>query len=213
MNCARRNELTQNRYARTSQPIHELLAQRFSSRAFDPDKPLSREVLASLLEAARWAPSCYNAQPWRYLVVDRFADPDNFGRIVDCLTSGNRGWASRAPVLIAVLADSRTPLPKGGSNRWAHYDTGAASQNLCLQARELGLALNQMAGFDADALLKGFPALDGFDPIAIIAIGHRGDAGHLPDWQLDVERSARKRRSLDEIAFDAAGEPLFGDGR
>lgn len=118
--------------ANTSVPIHELLAQRWSPRAIDQHKPVDRNDITALLEAARWAPSCFGDQPWRYLVWDRFRDHESWQTAWDCLTDGNKAWVRDAPVLLASFADS-TFRKNGKPNRWGQHDTGAASENLCLQ--------------------------------------------------------------------------------
>jgi nitroreductase len=134
--------------AKPSRPIHALLARRWSPRAFDEARPIAQEALTQLFEAARWAPSCFNEQPWRYLVCNRATEPDAWADVLACLVEGNRKWARRAPTLIAAIAASHFS-DSGKPNRWAPYDTGAASENMFLQATALGLAMHQMGGFDA----------------------------------------------------------------
>ena len=191
--------------AETAFPVHDLIAERWSPRAF-ADRPVATELLGSLLEAARWAPSCFNAQPWRYLVARR-EDAEGFERLAACLVEGN-AWAREAPVL--MLAVARTTFEHNGKpNRHAWHDVGLASQSLALQAQALGLATHQMAGFDADRARKllGIPA--GFEPVAMIAVGHPGEAGALPGPLAERERTPRGRRPLEELAFGPAwGEPL-----
>ena len=147
------------KHAATAVPIHDLLATRWSGRAFDPAHLLTREQVTALLEAARWSPSCYGDQPWRFVVADKASDAAGWQKALDCLVPFNAGWARNAPLLVVVCAD-----PKFGhnnaDNRWATYDTGAAALALCLQANAMGMSTHQMGGFD-DAKTRaafGIPA-------------------------------------------------------
>ena len=193
--------MTSVKTARTAQPIESLLADRWSPRAFDPGRRVEPDKLTTVLEAARWAPSCFNQQPWRYLVCDRFVSEDCWQKAWQCLVPGNQRWASKAPVLIAAVSDQATPLANGDENRWADYDTGAASENLCLQASGMGLAVHQMGGFDPASLRESFNIPGGFNPIAMIALGYPGDAESLKGWRHEQEVGPRTRQPLDDIAF------------
>ena len=133
----------------TRPPIAELIARRWSPRAMDSTQPVSRDHLLALLEAARWAPSCFGDQPWRYLVWDRFRDPAGWQQAFECLAEGNQSWVQNAPVLLLAVAAPAFGH-NGQPNRWAQYDTGAASENLCLQAAALGLVAHQMGGFNPE---------------------------------------------------------------
>lgn len=127
----------------TQVAIADVIARRWSPRAMNPTKPVSREQLLALLEAARWAPSCYGDQPWRYLVWDRFGDPVGWQRAFECLAEGNQVWVKNAALLLLSVAAPNFQH-NGKLNRFAQHDTGAASANLALQATALGLALHQM---------------------------------------------------------------------
>lgn len=195
----------------TAVPIDPALARRWSPRAIDPARPLARPVLLALLEAARWAPSCFGDQPWRYVCWDRHRDPDAYALALATLSEGNRVWAQHAAVLaLAVaLADFRH---NGQPNRWAQYDTGAASENLCVQAAALGLVAHQMGGFDAAAAaaLAGLP--ERTTPMAMIALGHPAPADTLPEVLRAREAAARERLALAAIAFEGGwARPLAGD--
>src|SRR5690554_1449506 len=132
--------------AKTSVPINDLIARRWSGRAYNPDKAVTRTQIQILVEAARWAPSCYGDQPWRYIVCDKNSNEPAWKNAFSCLSAGNQGWAVNAPVLILAIADSI--LSKNGKpNRWGQYDTGAATMSLSIQATELGLMIHQMGGF------------------------------------------------------------------
>lgn len=193
--------MTANRKAIVAEPIHDIIAARWSPRAIDPDRPVSRDQITSLLEAARWAPSCFGDEPWRFLVFDRASAPDDWDRAFACLAEGNQSWVRNAPLLLAAVAGSRF-RHNGEPNRWAQYDTGAASENLCLQAVALGLVAHQMGGFDQRRLaeITGIP--DEYTPMAMIAVGFPGDPEILPEGLREKERAPRQRRPLDEIAFE-----------
>ena len=148
--------------------------------AFDDTRPVEHDKLLAILEAARWAPSCFNEQPWRYLVCDRFSDAASWQKALACLVPGNQRWAERAPVLVAAFSH-RQFSRNGKPNRWSAYDNGAASENMCLQACDLGLAIHQMGGFDADRLLHDFDVPDEHEANAMIAIGYPGDPAKLND--------------------------------
>ncbi|MEO1767142.1 nitroreductase family protein [Thiobacter aerophilum] len=189
-----------DKQAITSVPIHELLARRFSPRAFDPTRPVSPAAVAALLEAARWAPSCYGDQPWRFLVWNRSDDPQGWQAAFDCLAEGNQVWVKDVPVLLAALA-LPTFRHNGQPNRWAQYDTGAAAMSLALQAVALGLAAHQMGGFDAQRLKTTFGVPAEVMPMAMIAVGYQGDPARLSGELREREMAPRTRLSLGEIAF------------
>lgn len=197
-----------NKVASTSEPIHELLARRWSPRAFDPDQPVSKEALTSLFEAARWAPSCFNDQPWRYLVWDRFGDKAAWERAFGCLVEGNQAWVQYAAVLIAAIAGSEFAR-NGKPNRWGQYDSGAASENMCLQATALGLSIHQMGGFDAEKLRAEFQIPESFTPVAMIALGHPGDPNSLKESYREMELGPRERRPLGEHFYSDSWENPF----
>ena len=201
----------QQKHAATSVPIHELLARRWSPRAIDAAKPVVRAQLIALLESARWAPSCFNDQPWRYLVWDRFRDATAWQRAFQCLTPGNQGWVINAPVLLLATAGSAFGH-SAKPNRWGQYDTGAASENLCLQAAALGLVAHQMGGFDVDAIRTAFAIPEAYTCLAMIAVGHPGSIEVLNEEKQQSERAPRTRRALGESFFEAAwGMPVTTD--
>jgi nitroreductase len=154
--------------ARAAYPIDEVMARRWSTRAFE-DRPVEREKIMTLLEAARWAPSCFNEQPWRFLVFDE-SNPEAFESARACLVEGN-AWARKAPVLL--LSTARDNFAKGEKfNRTAQHDVGLATESLMLQAVELGLAAHGMAGFDVERARREFNIPDGFTVLAMIAVGY-----------------------------------------
>lgn len=189
-------------------PVNSLLVRRWSPVAFDAGRSIDRSDVLSLLEAARWAPSCFNEQPWRYLVFDS-SDPEALDRARNCLVEGN-AWAKDVPVLLISVARENFTRT-GEPNRWAQHDVGLASENLVLQAVELGLAAHQMAGFDAERSRKEFDIPDGFTPMAMIAIGYayRGAPEVLPNKLKDRDIAGRGRSLISEFAFAGRwGRPL-----
>ena len=181
--------------------IEDLLATRWSPRTFDPERRVNITSLTQLFEAARWAPSCFNEQPWRYLLFDRFQSEESWQKALGCLVEGNQTWAKNAPILLVAIAD--TMFSKNGKpNRWCGYDTGAASENLCLQATAAGLAAHQMGGFDAAAVSATFNVPERYDPIAMIAIGY------LSPSQTPLERG---RRPVGDFVFLNEWDDAFKD--
>lgn len=189
--------------ATTGVPIHELLARRWSPRAFNASKPVSREQVLALVEAARWAPSCYGDEPWRFLVWDRHRDEAAWRRAYDCLGEGNRKWVINAPLLLAAVASSAFDH-NGKPNRWAQYDTGAAGLSLCLQACALGLAAHQMGGFDAEKLRQEFAIPEDYIPMAMIAVGYRANPDVLEGDYFEREVAPRRRKPLEARFFEGA---------
>lgn len=188
--------------ATTVVPIEELLARRWSSRAIDADRPVARDALLALLEAARWAPSSGNSQPWRFVVWDRTRDPAAWRRAFDALEPGNQVWVVRAPLLIVVCADRLDR--KDRPNRFAGHDAGLATQNLLLQASALGLVAHPMAGYDAAALRAVAEVPERFETFAMVAIGHPGDPALLEERHRLKEPAPRERRALAESAFEGS---------
>ncbi len=186
--------------ASTEVPIAALLARRWSGRAFDPDRPVPREVLLALCEAARWAPSCYGDEPWRFVIWDRCADPERWARAFAAVAEGNRAWARDAPIL--MLAAAATVFARDGrANRWGAYDAGAASMSLCVQATESGLMVHQMGGFDPERLRLAFAIPDTFHPMAMMAIGYQLPESRIPEGVREREYAPRSRRRLGESFF------------
>lgn len=179
-------------------PVHDLIRDRWSPRAF-ADKPVEPAILKSLFEAARWAPSSSNEQPWTFLVAAK-DDADNFAKTLTVLVDFNAGWAKSAPVL--VLAVSSLKFHANGSpNRNAFYDTGAATALLSVEATARGLVVHQMAGFDPLKAKQVFEIPADWEPIAVIAIGYPGDAQSLPQGLRDREFAPRTRKPLTEFVM------------
>jgi nitroreductase len=185
----------------TQQPIHDLIANRWSGRAYDASQGVSQEQVISLLEAARWAPSCFGDQPWRYVVCNKADNLQAWQAAFDCLVPGNQSWAVNAPVLLLVCADtlfSHNDKP----NKWAPYDTGAATENLCLQATALGLMAHQMGGFDADKARATFNVPERYQILAMVTVGYQADVESLTGETKERETAARSRKPLNELFFN-----------
>jgi len=187
----------------TQTPIHELIAARWSGRAYDAAKPVSREQTLALLEAARWAPSCYGDQPWRFVVWNKAADAASWLAAFDTLAPGNQGWVKDAPLLMLVAADTLFNH-NGQPNRHAQYDTGAAAENLCLQAEALGLMAHQMGGFDPDKIRVVAKVPDQYTLMAVISVGYPADPVSFSVEVAERENGPRQRRPLGELFFDGA---------
>jgi nitroreductase len=183
-----------DRHAQTSVPIHPLLASRYSTRAFTPGVDLTDAQVTALLEAARWAPSAGNTQPWRFLLAR--ADTGEFKRVVDCLNPGNRDWASQASaLLVAVRTDANTKGPLSH----AMYDLGQAIAHLTFQAAAEGLAVRQMGGFDAAALAAEFELAEPLVPTTVVAIGTPGDPAALQESVAGPDRTPRARLAIEDL--------------
>lgn len=192
----------------TSVPIDSTIAGRWSGRAYDASKPVTREQTIALLEAARWAPSCYGDQPWRFIVWDKNKDAAAWQKAFDTLVEFNQGWVKNSPLLILVAADTKFHH-NGKPNPFAAYDAGAAAENLCLQATASGLMAHQMAGFDAGKLRDAFAIPEQIEIIAMVAVGYAADPATLEGEVKEGELAARSRRELGELFFDSAwGKPI-----
>ena len=183
-------------------PLHDLISRRWSPLAFAP-RSVPADALHSVFEAARWSPSAFNEQPWRFIVGTRSGgDSETFAQIVSCLLPGNQVWADTAPVLMIALA-ALTSSRDGRDNPYALYDTGQAVAHLTFQASALDLFVHQMAGFDKDKARETFAIPDTLLPVAAIALGYMGELSVLTD---DKQRERhqnpdRARKPLAEIVF------------
>jgi len=185
-------------------PVHDLVSRRWSPLAFASD-PVAPEQVLRVLEAARWAASCFNDQPWSFLVG--FRGDETWQGLHDCLVPANQAWAGEAPVLLLAMAHERF-VATGKPNRHAQYDTGQAVASLALQATAQGLFVHQMAGFDADAARTRFSIPANHTPMAAIALGHAGDPDALPEALAERERGPRERVPVSTFTFAGAwGRP------
>jgi len=183
----------------TEQPIHSILSDRWSSRAYDPDQLVSQESFLSLMEAARWSPSCMGDQPWQFITFHK-KDATSWTQALNCLSVGNQNWAMDASILI--LACARQSFSSNQKpNRWSQYDTGAACENICLQATSLGLVAHQMGGFDVEKSRQLFQIPSQYDLMSFIAIGYPLAIEKISAEALVKEKEARKRKPLREIFY------------
>jgi nitroreductase len=188
-----------NKAAPVSHPVHDLVKHRWSPRAF-ADRPLEPAKLRSLFEAARWAASSYNAQPWFFIYATR-QEPENFQRILNCMVEFNQSWAKTAPVIGISVA--RLKFERDGNpNRHAYHDVGQAAANLAIQAAAEGLQLHQMAGILVDKARELLSIPEGYDPVAGFALGYPGDPQSLSDQLRQRELAARERKPAESFVFD-----------
>jgi nitroreductase len=186
-------------------PIHELLTRRWSPYAF-ADLPVSEEDLRAVFEAARWAASSYNEQPWSYLVATK-ANPEAFARLLSCLVEGNQAWAQAAPVLALGCTSLRFTL-NNKPNAAAMHDLGLASASLTLEATARGLYVHQMIGIQPDRAREVYRIPEGVQPLTGLAIGYAADPGSLPEKLRERDLAPRTRKPLAAFVFgDAWGSP------
>ena len=174
-----------------------LLQQRWSPRAFS-SQPVAPAMLERLLEAARWAPSCYNEQPWRF-VVAHASDAAGFAGVLSTLVPFNQAWAKSAAVL--GIAVAKLSSGNGKPNAWAQYDSGQAMAQLAIQAEFEGLKVHQMGGFDASACVTTLGIPEGHVPVAAFAIGYEGDPSTLDAKLHGQETALSERKPLSELVF------------
>jgi len=184
--------------AQTSVPIHPILADRWSPRSFDPAALISTEDMTAFLEAARWAPSSYNFQPWRFIISRR--GDETFQKICESLSGFNQVWAPTASALVAVVVEQKTeghiypPI--------ALFDTGLAVSQLTVEAAHRGFIVHPMIGFDKEKMNKSFDISGQRDCIVVLAIGRQGPAENLPEGQArEREGLPRERNELSELVI------------
>jgi len=183
--------------ADTQYPVHDLIQKRWSPRAFS-DRPVESEKLLSLLEAARWAPSSYNYQPWSFIVATK-DDSSEYDRLLSILVEFNQGWAKQATVLIVAVA--KVLNDDGKVNRHAFHDVGLAIENLTLQATALGLSVHQAGGFDVEKARVTYQIPEGYEPVTFVILGYAGDPQSLADGLRERELAPRVRKPLQEFVF------------
>jgi nitroreductase len=184
--------------ADTQFPIHDLLSRRWSPRAF-AERPVEPEKIQCLLEAARWASSCFNEQPWAFIIAS--ADqPAEHAKLLSCLVESNQVWASRAPVLMISVAKLHFEH-NGQPNRHAMHDVGLAVGNLVVQATAMDLVVHQMAGILPDMIRTCYSLPSGYEPVTGIALGYPGDPKTLPTEIRERELAPRSRNHLKKFVF------------
>lgn len=185
--------------ASTVVPVHPLLAERWSPRGFDRQHQISDYQLTALLEAARWAPSASNSQPWRFLVTRRGEHAHS--QLFSALASGNQAWADSASALVLVAAQTvagTTPQP------WALYDTGQAVASLVTQAQAQGLAVHQIGGFDSEAVRAEFGLDPELTPVVVLAVGLADPGAELPSHLAAREAAPRTRHEVSDLLLASA---------
>ena len=198
------NEVHHLKHAPAVDGVLPLFHSRWSPRSFS-DREVSLNDLAKVFEAARWAASSYNEQPWRFLVGTR--NSSAYKKIFDSLMPFNQAWAVSAPVLILGAAKTRFSH-NDSPNRVALYDLGAAASYLTLQAASLGISTHQMAGFDEAAARQAFEIPDVYVLGAVIALGYQGEPGALANEQARAQEVApRTRKPLKDLVFSSWGVP------
>lgn len=184
--------------ADTQYPIHDLLSRRWSPRAF-AERAVEPEKIQRLFEAARWASSCFNEQPWMFMMAT-IAQPSEHAKLLRCLVEGNQVWAKRAPLLIITFAKlhfSHNSKP----NLHAFHDIGLAVGNLVVQATAMDLVVHQMAGIHPEIIRTSYVVPEGYNPVTGLAIGYSGDPSSLPEEIRERELAPRSRKTLQEFVF------------
>jgi nitroreductase len=187
--------------------MHELIEKRWSPRAFS-GQPVEKEKLTELFEAARWAASCFNEQPWRFIYAAR-EEEELFRKLFDSLVERNQQWVKTAPLLILTIA-RRDFSHNGKPNRHAWHDVGLAMGNFILQATALGLFVHQMAGFSSEKARENLCVPAEYEPVAMVAVGYPGDSRQLPEELRAREGAPRTRKPLAEIVFHGAWQNADG---
>ncbi len=187
--------------AETTVVIHDMFARRWSPRAF-ADRPVEREKILALLEAARWSPSSRNEQPWAFFVATK-EQPAAYQRLFDCLVDSNARWVKNAPLLILTVAKLKLDY-KDRPNNYALHDVGLATMALLVQATALGLHAHPMAGFRKGQAQETLGIPETHQPLVMVAVGYYGDPGQLPDDLRERELAPRQRKPLTDFVF--AGE-------
>ena len=177
--------------------VSKIIKERTSTLAFSA-KPVESEVLNSLFEAARLAPSSYNEQPWRFIYAEKGSE--SYDRILQSVYPANQSWAKDAPVLIVTMLTKYIER-NGKPNKYAWYDLGQSVGNLTIQATASGLKMRQMGGFDSEKLKELFKISEEFEPATVIALGYPGNIEDLEPALQRRERSERSRKPFEEIIF------------
>jgi nitroreductase len=184
-------------------PINELLTKRWSPYGFE-DRPVALADIRSLFEAARWAPSSYNEQPWSFFVATK-DDPEEFEQLLSCLVEANQAWAKAAPVLALGVVSLRFSR-NNKENRAAVHDLGLAAENLVVEATSRGLYVHQMIGILPDKAREVYKIPANFEAWTAMAIGYKADPAKLPDALKERDLAPRKRKPLGQFVFASQWE-------
>ena len=175
--------------------LHNLITDRWSPVAFDSRK-VDYESIHLLFDAAKWAPSSRNAQPWRFIFATK--DMPDYKVLLSLLTDQNQIWASTAPMLVLPLAQVISTY-KNRPNRLAFYEVGMAVGNLLVQATHMGLMVHQMSGYDVERSKEELVIPTRYEPMAMMAIGYKGDVAQLPESGNAWEKRNRNRNEISKF--------------
>ena len=196
--------MTHPKHAAADHEVLALIRERWSPRAFDAARSVSLDDLWRLFEAARWAPSSRNEQPWRFVLTHREHSPGAYQQLFSALGGSNQSWASTAPALI-LAAVQLVVEQTGETNRHAYYDAGQAVAYLTIQAQSQGLGIRQMEGFSHAIAREVCQVPDGFEPAVVMAVGYPGSPDTLAsDKHRAAEVAPRRRRKASDFVFDGA---------
>lgn len=173
--------------------VSEIFMKRHSGNYFDAGAYPSGETIEALIEAARWAPSSFNDQPWNFIICDKASTPEAYEKALSTIIPSQQAWAKNAPILVIVVARTKF-LYNGKANEWAHYDTGAAALNMALQASDLDLMAHTIGGYDKQKIIAAFGLPENFVPQSIIAIGYESN-------EPQPQPKPRVRREIKENFF------------
>lgn len=187
-----------NKTARTEYEILNLLKQRWSPRSFS-DKKVEKEKLQKIFEAARWSASCFNEQPWRFIVGIK-GDGENYEKLFSCFNENNQLWVKTAPVIFFICSKNNFSY-SDKPNPYADYDAGQAAAHLSIQAMSENIYVHQMAGIHKDKIIELFEIPDTYHPVAGFALGYLGDPEVLPDQLKEKELADRTRNPLNRIVY------------
>jgi nitroreductase len=188
------DDLTESHYT-----VHDLIRGRWSPHAF-AHRTIEHDKLLVLLEAARWAPSSYNQQPWSFVIATQ-DHPAEYDRLLSCLVEGNQRWAKHAPVLMLSVAKLHLDRDPENINWHAFHDVGMAVENMAIQAIALDLFVHQMAGYNREKSRELFSIPAGYEPVSMIAIGYLGNPEELPEDLRQRELMPRVRRPIEDFVF------------
>lgn len=188
------------RTAPTEHPVLDVLAERWSPRAYDAENAIDEAKLAASLEAARWTPSANNSQPWRFIVARR--GTALHAQVVDSLVGFNQTWAANAAALVVAVAETATE--DGTPITHALYDLGQAVAHFSVQAHHEGLLVHQMGGFDPEAVREFADLEPRFSAVTVFAVGEFGDVSALPEVLQQRETAPRVRRPITETVILSA---------
>ena len=201
--------MTHPKHAAADHEVLDLIRERWSPRAYDADRDVSLADLWRLFEAARWAPSSRNEQPWRFVVTHRTHSPEAYQALFGALGASNQSWANSAPALILASVQLVVELT-GETNRHAYYDAGQAVAYLTLQAQSMGLAIRQMEGFSHAIAREVCRVPDGFEPAVVMAVGYPGSPESLAsEKHRAAEVTPRRRRKVTDFVFDGQWGKTF----